>query len=150
VAVSQRRPYCASVNTHTPVGLVSWQCVAQDRAWVVCWRHGNNNRASRSVNLHQCACPFYSSHAGFLGKILLHQGLSAPLQPRFGSLLLLVFPRAKITVESEEICDCEGHTVHKLSQQRLTADLLSPRDNDSSRMRSKVTSDWLPSYIKAT
>ena len=25
LAVSQRRPYCASVNNHSPVGLVSWQ-----------------------------------------------------------------------------------------------------------------------------
>ena len=43
-----------------------------------------------------------------------------------------------------------GRTVHKLSQQRLTADRLAPRESDCSRMRSKVSSDWLPSYIKAT
>ena len=47
-------------------------------------------------------------------------------------------------------CECDGHIVHKLSQRRLTADLLAPRDNDWSRMRSKVSPDWLPSYIKAT
>ena len=32
-------------------------------------------------------------------------------------------------------CKCNGHTVHKLSQRRLTADLLAPRESDSSRMR---------------
>jgi hypothetical protein len=47
-------------------------------------------------------------------------------------------------------CERDGHTVHKLSQRRLTADWLAPRESDSSRMHSKVSSDWLPSYIKAT
>jgi hypothetical protein len=39
-----------------------------------------------------------------------------------------------------EICECDGHTVHKLSQQRLTADWLAPRESDCSRMHSKVSS----------
>jgi len=47
-------------------------------------------------------------------------------------------------------CECDGHTVHKLSQRRLTADWLAPWESDCSRMQSKVSSDWLPSYIKAT
>ena len=46
-------------------------------------------------------------------------------------------------------CECEGHTVHKLSQWGLTADLLAPRENDYLRMHIKASSDWLPSYIKA-
>ena len=49
----------------------------------------------------------------------------------------------------EEICEYDSHTVHKLSQRRLTADLLYPRKSDCSLMHSKVSSDWLPSYIKA-
>jgi hypothetical protein len=40
--------------------------------------------------------------------------------------------------------------LHKLSERRLTADWLAPRESDCSRLRSKVSSDWLPSYIKAT
>jgi hypothetical protein len=40
--------------------------------------------------------------------------------------------------------ECDGHTVHKLSQRRLTADLLAPRESDCSWMRSKVFPDWLP------
>jgi len=51
-----------------------------------------------------------------------HPGLSAPLQLRFGSLRLLAFPKAKIAVEREEICECDGLTVHKFSQWRLTAE----------------------------
>jgi hypothetical protein len=46
--------------------------------------------------------------------------------------------------------ECHGHTVHKLIQRRLTADWLAPRKSDCTRMRSKVSSDWLSSYIKAT
>jgi hypothetical protein len=58
----------------------------------------------------------------FFGKTLHHPSLSALLQPIFGSLLLLVFPTAKTAIESEEICECNGHTAHKLRQQRLPAD----------------------------
>ena len=47
-------------------------------------------------------------------------------------------------------CECDGHTVHKLSQRHLTADQLAPRESDYSRMRNKDSSDRLPSYIKAT
>ena len=45
--------------------------------------------------------------------------------------------------------ECDDHTVHTLSQRRLTADWLDPRERDWSRMNSRVSSDWLPSYIKA-
>jgi hypothetical protein len=155
IAASQRRPYCASVNSHSPVGLVSRQWDAVNWACVLCERRIHNDRASRSGNLHQCACRFYSCRAGFFGggkggKASHHPGLSAPLQPRFGSLRLLVFPKAKIAVESKEICECDGHTVHKLSQRRLTADWLAPRESECLWMHSKISSDWLLSYIKAT
>ena len=46
--------------------------------------------------------------------------------------------------------ECDGHMVHKLSQRLLTAYGLAPRESDRSRMPSKVSSDRLPSYIKAT
>jgi len=35
-------------------------------------------------------------------------------------------------------------------KRRLTAYWLAPRESDYLRMRRKVSSDWLPSYIKAT
>jgi hypothetical protein len=47
-------------------------------------------------------------------------------------------------------CECDGHTVYKLSKRRLTADWLAPRKGNRSQMHSEVSSDWLPSYIKAT
>ena len=151
LAASQRRPYCASVNSHFPVGLVSRQWDAVDWACLLCDRRIHNGRASRSASSRHCAFPFYSSHAGIFVKASHHPSLSAPpLQPRFGSQRLPAFPKSKIAVEREENCECDGHTVHKLSQRRLTADWLAPRESDCSRMGSKVSSDWLQSYIKAT
>ena len=47
-------------------------------------------------------------------------------------------------------CECDSHTVYKLSERRLIADWLAPRESDCSRIHSKVSSDWLPGYINAT
>jgi hypothetical protein len=55
------------------------------------------------------------------------------------------FPKAKIACASKEICGCDSHTVHKLSQQRLTANWLAPQESDYSQMHSKVSSEWPPS-----
>ena len=107
----------------------------------------------RADQLHHDKAPAHCTalvQAFFLSKHHIYPGLSAPLQPRFGSLRILAFSKDKITVERVEICECDGHTVHKLSQRRLTADWLAPRESNCSRMHSKVSSDWLPSYIKAT
>jgi hypothetical protein len=112
--------------------------------------HTHNDRTSRSASSWRCACPFYSSRAGCFAIASHHPDLSAPLQPRFGSLSLLVFPKAKIAVEREDICECDSHTAHKLSQWHLTADWLAPQESDCSQRHSKVSSEWLPSYIKVT
>jgi hypothetical protein len=132
------------------MGLVSWQWDAIDRACVLCGCGIHSGQASRSASSQQCTCPFYSSRAGVFDKASRHPGLSAAQQPRFGTLRLLAFPKPKIAVEREEICECYGHTVHQLSQRRLTAYWLAPRESDCSKMHSKVFSDWLPSYFKAT
>ena len=80
LAASQRRHYCASVQSHSPVGLVRLQWGAVDWTCVLCDRRIHNDRESRSVSSRQCACPFYSSHAGFFfGKASHHSSLSAPL-----------------------------------------------------------------------
>jgi hypothetical protein len=47
-------------------------------------------------------------------------------------------------------CEFDGHTVHKVIQRRLTADWLAPRESECPRVYSKISSDWLPSYIKVT
>jgi len=138
------------VDSHSPVGLVSWQWDTVDCVCVLCDRRIHNDRTSRSASSRQCACPFYSSRAGFSGKASHHPSLSDPLQPWLGSLQLMAFPKAKIVFESVEIFECDGHTVHKLSQRRLTADWLAPRESDCSRTQSKVSSVRLPSYMHAT
>jgi len=92
------------VNSHSPVELVSRQWDAVDCACVLCDRRIHNDRANRPASSRQCVCLFYSSRAGFFGKALHYPGLSAPLQPRFGSLRLLAVSKAKIAVERGEIC----------------------------------------------
>jgi hypothetical protein len=142
--------YCASMNSHSPMGPVSRQWDSIDWACVMCDHRIHNDWASRK--LHQDNGPAHSVTLvqAFLGQTSHHPSLSVCLQPRFGSLQLLVFPKAKISFASKEICDYGGHTVHKLSQRRLTANWLALGESDRSLMHSKVSSDWLPSYIKVT
>jgi len=106
----------------------------------------------RADQLHHNNAPVHSTALiqAFLAKHYITQVCQPPLQPRFGSLRLLAFPRAKIAVEGGEICECDGHTAHKFSQRRLTADWLALRESDCSRMCSRVYSDWLTRYMKAT
>ena len=53
----------------------------------------------------QCACSCIMSCAEFYGETSNHPGDSALLQPRFGTLWLLAFPKTKITFEREEISE---------------------------------------------
>jgi len=78
----------------------------------------------RADQLHHHNAPVHSTALvqAFFDKASPNPGLSAPLQPRFDSLRLLGFPKAKFAFGWEEIYECEGHTVHKLSQRCLTAD----------------------------
>ena len=52
---------------------------------------------------HTYSCIMF--RAEFLGETSNHPGDSVPLQPRFGTLQLLAFPKTKITFEREEILD---------------------------------------------
>ena len=58
-----------------------------------------------AASLPQCACSCTMSGAEFFGKRSNHLGDSVTLQPRFGALWLLAFPKTKITFEREEISD---------------------------------------------
>ena len=141
-AASQMRPYCASMNCHFPVGPVRRPWDAVDWACVYCM----TDTFAATEWADQLICINAPAHSAahvqaFFGKTLHHPGLSAPLQPSFGSLWLLVFVKAKITIESEKICEYDSHTVYKLSQRRLTAEWLTPQESDHSQMRSKVSTD---------
>jgi len=58
----------------------------------------------------------------FMAKHHITQVCQPPLHPRLGSLRLLSFPKAKIAVEMEEICEFDGHTVHNISGVSLPTD----------------------------
>ena len=52
---------------------------------------------------HSCSC--IMSHADFFGDISNHPSDSVPLQPGFGALYHVAFPKTKITFERKEISD---------------------------------------------
>jgi hypothetical protein len=95
----------------------------------------------RADQLHHDNAPAHSTALVqafrlFWQSITLPRSVS-PLQPIFGSLRLLAFPKAKIAVEKDKICECDSHTVRKLSQWCLTADRLAPWESDCSWMHSR-------------
>ena len=58
--------------------------------------------------LHHNNMPVHASClVQFFGKTSNHPGDSDSLQPRFGTLRLLAFPKTKITFERKEISDCQ-------------------------------------------
>ena len=58
-----------------------------------------------AASSQQCTCSCITSHAEFFLWNIQYPGDSAPLQPRFGALWLLAFPKTKITFEREAISD---------------------------------------------
>ena len=58
-----------------------------------------------TASSQQCAHSCFMSHVEFFCKTSNHPGDLAPLQPRFGALWLLAFPKTKITFERDEISD---------------------------------------------
>jgi hypothetical protein len=83
-----------------------------------------NTMTERAVQLHHDNAPAHSTALvqAFLAKHHITQVCQPPLHPRFGSLRLSAFPKAKIALEMEEICECDGQPLHKLRQRHLTAD----------------------------
>ena len=60
-----------------------------------------------AASSRQCAYSCIISCTGFFGETSHPPGDSVPLHPRFGALWLLAFPKTKITIEREEISDCQ-------------------------------------------
>ena len=57
--------------------------------------------------IRQRTCSCITNHAELFGETSNHPGDLALLQLRFGALLLLAFPKTKITFEREEISDSQ-------------------------------------------
>jgi len=115
------------------VGLVSRQWEAVDCACVLCDHRVHNDGASRSDQIRSMLLPILHLSCRlffFFCKTSRHPGLSAPIQPRFGSLRFLAFPKVKIAVEREEICECDSH----ITQAQSTA---------SHRRLTSPTEEWL-------
>jgi transposase len=62
--------------------------------------------------------PFYF----FLEKHRITQVFQPLYSPDLAPCVLWLLPKLKIAIGREEICERDGHTVHKLSQRCLTAD----------------------------
>ena len=96
LVASQRRPYCASVNSQSPVWLVSRQWDAVEWACLLCDRRIKNDRASRSASLRQGACPLYSSRAGFSWQsITFTQVCQPPYSLDLAPCKFWLFPKVK-------------------------------------------------------
>ena len=151
-AASQRRPYRASAKSRSQVGLVSRQWDAVNWACVRCDRH--IPMTERADHLHHDNVPAHSTalvQTSFPPrKASHHPRLSAPPTVQIWLPATSGFSQRQNHGWKGGVSECDGHTVHKLSQRRLTADWLAPRDSDCSRVHSKVSPDWMPSYIKAT
>jgi len=109
LAANERRPYCASVNSHSPVGLVSRQWDGADlcAVWPSC-----SKRPSEQISfITTMRLPILQLSCRLFCRSITSPRSVSPLQPRFGFLRLLAFPKAKIAVEMQDICECDGHTV---------------------------------------
>jgi hypothetical protein len=116
LAASQRRLYCASVNRGSPVGLVSWQWDAVNWACVMCGRRNHKSpqyrrrflalgkaRSSREPNLG-CRGADRPARCDALPKKILHKNC------RMGRCIVVMKLICSLCH-----CECDGHTVHKLS-----------------------------------
>jgi hypothetical protein len=79
----------------------------------------------RADQFHHDNAPAHSTalvQAFFLAKHHIAQVCQPPYSTHLASCDFWLFPKAKITVEREDIYKYDGHRAQKLSQRRLTAD----------------------------
>ena len=151
LAASQRRPYW-----HPRTVILPWGQTVGSETSLAEFVYGVTVTFKMTEPADQRICLNAPAHSkvlvqAFFGKTSLHPGLSAPLQPRFGSLRRMVFLKAKNRRwKWGDLWMQRSHNTQAQSQRHLTADWLAPRESDCSRMRSNVFSNWLPSYFKAT
>jgi len=74
------QPVRGDLTAHPWTSLSRWASQSAVRrrllSLLLCDCRIHNDRASRSANVHQCACPFYSSRSGFLAKVTLPRSIS--------------------------------------------------------------------------
>jgi len=137
LAASQTWPYCTSLRLY--IGLVCYVTVAFAMTeWADQLHH--DDATSHSTAFLQA----------FLAKHHITQVWQISYSTDLAPCDFLALFKAEIAIGREEICECDGHTIHKVSQQLFTVIWLVPGESESSWMHSKVSSDWLPSYIEVT
>jgi hypothetical protein len=128
LTVSQKRPYCASVNIHCSMGLVSQQWHAVDWPYVLCDRriHKSPHFKGRFWLWEKpevTGCQIWAvGGLTDLGDVKLYPK-NMHESCRTGRCIVVM----KL-ICSLGHCECDGHTVHKIGQPRLTADRLALRE----------------------
>jgi hypothetical protein len=108
-----------------------------------------------SASSRQCASPFYSSRARFPFFFFFLQSITSP-RPVSPATAQIWLPATSGSFQSYNRRWKGGDLWMRRShstQAQSTAShcrLTNPTKSECSRMHSKVSSDWLPSYIKAT
>ena len=101
--------YCVAIAFTMTEEVEQWICISFLLAHSSTETTGVLQKATAAGNWgsaassRQCTC--IVSPAEIFGETSNHPGESAPLQPRFGTLWLLAFPKTTITFEREEISD---------------------------------------------
>jgi hypothetical protein len=141
LAASQRRAYCTSVNSHSTVGLVSRQRDAVDWACVLCDR-----RISHISSLSKAILT--------LGKVAGSQILAVGVLTDLDDVTLCqkrlhdnCRMRRRIVLMKLMCslchCECDGRTIQKVSQRRLTADWLDPRERGHATGSRDIQNGWI-------
>jgi len=106
----------------------------------------------RADQLHHDNVPAHSAalmHA-FLGKRHIAQVCQPPYSPDLAPCDFWLFPKLKSPLKVRRFVNAMVTQYTSSVSGSLTANRLAPWGNDCLQMDSKVSSDWLPSYIKTT
>jgi len=110
MAASQRRPFCASVNSHSPVGLVSWQWDIVDRACVLCDRRIRNDRASNQRICINAPANSTALVPAFLGKHRITPVCQHPCSPDLARCTFWFFPKLKSPLKMRRLRMRRSHS----------------------------------------
>jgi hypothetical protein len=99
LAATQRRLYCTSVNSHSPMGLVSWQWDTADWACVLCDRRIDNDQASGLAHHDNTSDHSTALIQAFLAKHHITQVCQPPYSPDLSPCDFWLFPKLKLPLK---------------------------------------------------
>jgi hypothetical protein len=142
LATSQRRPYCAYMNSYSPVRLVSRQW---DAVWPSHSQISSLSMAILALGKPEIAGSQIWAVGGWQTWVIWYFAKKACMRAIELAGVLSWWSWTACSVILNVMVTQHTSSVSGISL--LTAD---SRESDCSRMYSKVSSDWLPSYVKAT